>query len=147
MKPAAAGKNARPHQRPAPPDALKRHEIRFNTTPSGQVAKAARLLYGLDGLLVQIGPGEHAITVEYSLTAYTLQGLESALSVQGFHLDGSIYSKIVRALIFFCEDTQLHNMRCPQRLIKQSHEVYVKAWEQHLHGDHDDTPPELREYK
>jgi len=38
-------------------------------------------------------------------------------------------------------------MRCPQRLIKQSHEVYVKAWGAHLHGDHDDTPQELRDYK
>ncbi|MDQ5915961.1 MAG: hypothetical protein QG584_1854, partial [Pseudomonadota bacterium] len=24
---------------------------------------------------------------------------------------------------------------------------YVHAWEQHPHGDHDDTPPEWREYK
>lgn len=136
------------HRPPAAPaDVLKRHEIRFHATPPGQVAKAAKLLSGLDGLLVNTGPGEHTLTVEYSLTDYTLQGLETALAVQGFHLDGSIFARIVRALVYFCEDTQLHNMRCPQRLIKQSHEVYVKAWELHLHGDHDDTPPELREYK
>jgi hypothetical protein len=69
------------------------------------------------------------------------------LQVQGFHLDGSLLAKIIRALVYFCEDTELHNLRCPQRLIKQSHEVYIKAWDHHLHGDHDDTPPELREYK
>jgi hypothetical protein len=26
-------------------------------------------------------------------------------------------------------------------------EVYVKTYEQESHGDHDDTPPELRDYK
>ena len=38
-------------------------------------------------------------------------------------------------------------MRMPQRLIKKSNEIYVKAWEHHAHGDHDDTPLELREDK
>ena len=66
---------------------------------------------------------------------------------QGFHLDNSLFSKLTRALIRYCEQTQLHTLRSPQRLIKKSNEVYVKAWEHHLHGDHDDTPPELREYK
>ncbi|MEY3202161.1 MAG: hypothetical protein RIR70_1711 [Pseudomonadota bacterium] len=149
MKQLVASDRVRPRARPkqAAADLLKRHEIRFNRTPPEQVTKAAKLLSGLDGLLVSPGPGESSLTVEYSLTEYTLQGLESALAVQGFHLDGSIFAKIMRALVYFCEDTQLHNMRCPERLIKQSHEVYVKAWETHLHGDHDDTPPELREYK
>jgi hypothetical protein len=30
---------------------------------------------------------------------------------------------------------------------RSSQEAYGKAWEQHPHGDHDDTPPEWREYK
>ena len=32
-----------------------------------------------------------------------------------------------------------------ERLIKQSNEVYIQAWDHHVHGDHDDTPLELRE--
>lgn len=148
MKPAMAHRKVK-HAAPAGPSAqlLKRHAIEFHATPPDQVGKAAKLLSGLQGLHVTQGPGNHALTVEYSLHDYTLQGLESALKVQGFHLAGSLLSRIMRALVYFCEDTQLHNMRCPQRLIKQSHEVYVKAWEHHLHGDRDDTPPELREYK
>lgn len=128
-------------------DLLKRHDIRFHATPPGQAAKALRLLSGLEGLLVSASEDPLALTVEYSLDDYTLKGLEAALRIQGFHLDGAIFTRIKRALIHFCEDTQLHNMRCPQRLIKQSHEVYVKAWEHHLHGDHDETPVELRKYQ
>ena len=33
----------------------------------------------------------------------------------------------------------------PERLLKKSqNEAYTHAWERHLHGDHDDTPPEWR---
>ena len=46
------------------------------------------------------------------------------------------------------EDTQLHNMGAPEKRLKRSsQEAYVHAWEHHPHGDHDDTPPEWREYK
>jgi hypothetical protein len=65
----------------------------------------------------------------------------------GFHLDSSLYSKLVRALVYFCEETQRHNLESPERLIKKSNEVYIKVYDQHPHGDHDDTPVELREYK
>jgi len=47
--------------------------------------------------------------------------------------------------VYFCEETQMRNMRVPERLIKKSHLVYSKAWEHHPHGDRDDTPAELRQ--
>jgi hypothetical protein len=52
-----------------------------------------------------------------------------------------MYSKLMRTVVYFCEETQMRNMRVPERLIKKSHEVYSKAWEHHPHGDHDETPP------
>jgi hypothetical protein len=73
-----------------------------------------------------------------------LQSLETALIRQGFHLDNSIVHQLARAVIYFCEDTQLRNLRQPERLLKKSNEIYSRAWDQHPHGDHDDTPPELR---
>jgi hypothetical protein len=76
---------------------------------------------------------------------YTLAGLEKALVTQGFQLSGRLTHRVQRALIHFWEETQLRNMRMPERLLKKSNEVYVKAWEQHPHGDHDDTPTDLRE--
>lgn len=129
------------------PGTRKQREIRFNRLPPNQAEQAARLLAGLENLQVALLPGRTAVSVCYEITEYTLQGLEQALSSQGFHLDNGLYSKILRALVRFCEQTQLHNLGQPERLIRKSNEVYVKAYEHHPHGDHDDTPPELREYK
>lgn len=129
------------------PGTFKRRELRFSTLPENQTQRALILLRGLDGLRVERIEGRRALSVAYDIFDYTLEGLEEALMQEGFHLDNSLFSKLMRALIRYCEQTQLHTLRSPQRLIKKSNEVYVKAWDHHLHGDHDDTPPELREYK
>lgn len=129
------------------PGLHKRREIRFGKLPPGQTAEALVLLQGLDNLQVEALPGRLALTVSYDITEYSFDGLEGALESQGFHLDSSLYSKLVRALVRYCEETQLRNLCSPQRLIKKSTEVYVQAWDHHPHGDHDDTPPELRDYR
>lgn len=129
------------------PGTYKRRELRFGAMPPEQTGRAFALLSGLEGLKVEAVEGRRALIVSYDLFSYTLEGLEEALRQEGFHLDNTLYSKIIRALARYCEQTQLHTLRSPQRLIKKSNEVYVKAWDHHLHGDHDETPPELREYK
>lgn len=123
----------------------KRREIRFTKMPPEQSRKAAELLAGMEFLEVSHGPHPRGITVGYDLIDYTYQGLEKALRNLGYHLDNSIYCKIVRALVYFTEETQLRNLKEPARLIKQSNQVYIKAYQHHPHGDRDDTPVELRE--
>lgn len=129
----------------APPGCVKRREIRFTKMPPEQAAKAAALLAGLEFLEVDHGPHPRGITVRYDLVDYTCEGLENALRNLGYHLDNSLYCKIVRAVVYFTEETQLNNIKEPARLIKKSNEVYIKAYQHHPHGDHDDTPLELRE--
>lgn len=124
---------------------LKRREIRFTRMPPEQAARALDLLSGLECLEVSAGPHPRGISVSYDLIDYTYQGLEKALRNLGYHLDNSIYCKIVRALVYFTEETQLSNLKEPARLIKQSNQVYIRAWEHHPHGDRDDTPVEARE--
>ena len=86
--------------------------------------------------------------VAYDLHDHCLEEIESGLEDRGFHLDNTLMSKMIRALIYYVEETQLHNLEAPDRLLKKSqNEAYTHAWERHLHGDHDDTPPEWREYK
>ena len=54
----------------------------------------------------------------------------------------------MRALFYYVEETQLHNLEAPERIRRKSQsEAYTNAWERHPHGDHDDTPPEWRDYK
>jgi hypothetical protein len=137
----------RPHAFAPQPGTKKHREIRFSKLKMDQVEQAFVLLSGLDGLTVSPGIVPHGISVWYEITDYTMAGLEAALTDQGFHLDNTLYCKLVRALVYFVEETQLRNMRQPERLIKKSHEVYSKAWEHHPHGDHDDTPVDLREQK
>jgi hypothetical protein len=124
---------------------IKRREIRFTKMPPEQARKAAELLSGLEYLEVSGGPHPRGITVSYDLVDYTYEGLEKALRNLGYHLDNSIYCKIVRALVYFTEETQLRNLKEPARLIKQSNQVYIKAYQHHPHGDRDDTPAEVRE--
>lgn len=125
----------------------KTREIRFRPLPPGQVERAVESLGHLSRLFVDRGARPLSVVVRYSIMDYSLEVLESALIDAGFHLDQSLYVKLCRALVHFCEETQRHNLLSPERLIKQSNEVYIKAYAHHPHGDHDDTPPELREYK
>lgn len=129
-------------------DLKKRREILFAKFPPGQVPEAADDLRHVDELEVEPKYEKRAVGVAYDLTQHTLQELEDGLVDKGYHLDNTLMSKLVRALIHYVEDTQLHNLEAPEKRLKRSsQEAYVQAWEHHPHGDHDDTPPEWREYK
>lgn len=138
----------RHHDRPLPgADVHKQREIRFKALPPGQTERAWRALQPLVDLELARTDDPLAIVVRYSVLDYSLETLEDALREAGFALENSLYARLVRAIIYFSEETQRHNLLSPERLIKQSNEVYIQAWNHHAHGDHDDTPPELREYK
>ncbi|MCB1958964.1 MAG: hypothetical protein KDE68_00295 [Rhodocyclaceae bacterium] len=126
---------------------IKHREIRFREMPPGQTERALAALERLRGLKVSLGERPLSLDVEYSVLDFSLELLEDALRDAGFHLDNSLYVKLVRALVYFSEETQRHNIASPERLIKQSNEVYIKVYDQHPHGDRDETPVELREYK
>jgi hypothetical protein len=135
---------SRPHPLLPQTGTRKHREIRFAKLPPGQVERAWALMERLDGLQLATGSVPNGIAIWYEVEDHTLEEIEGALRHEGFHLECSLYNKLIRALVYYSEDTQLRNMRGPQRLIKKSHEVYSKAWDHHPHGDHDDTPPELR---
>lgn len=138
---------ARPASSFAQPGTRKQRELRFCKLRQWQIAEARAFLNQLPRLVVRDGRYDHTLTVEYEITDYTLQTLEDFLLAWGFHLENSLYCKLVRALIYFAEETQLNNLVQPERLLKKSHEVYSRAWEHHPHGDRDETPVELREEK
>jgi hypothetical protein len=123
----------------------KHRELRFNKLRPWQVEQARTLLASLERLDVVPGLLPNSLSVWYDVSDYTMEGLENALIERGFHLENTLYCKMIRALVYFCEDTQLRNMHQPERLIKKSNEIYSKAWDHHPHGDHDDTPVELRQ--
>lgn len=128
-------------------DALCEHELRLAAAEAAQVEQALAFLQSLPYLQAEPSHHQGSLHVTYDLAHYSLRKIEAALEEQGFHLDDTLISRLKRSLTHYCEETRSRNATSPQRLIKQSNQVYVKAWEHHPHGDHDDTPPELREYK
>ncbi len=139
----------RPAEAPHKPAPIrKERSIQFAEIPPGQVPEAADFLGGLERLEIRPRSWELTIDVAYDLHDHSLEELESALEDKGFHLDCSLLNKLIRALIYYVEETEIHNLDAPTRLLKKSqNEAYTQAWERHPHGDHDDTPPEWREYK
>lgn len=135
----------RPHPLLPQAGTRKHREIRFAKLPPGQVELAIMLLTHLERIEIAPGLDPNSLSVWYEIADYTFEGLEAALRNHGFHLANTIYCKLIRALVYYCEETQLSNLRGPERLLKKSNEVYSKAYDRHLHGDHDDTPPDLRQ--
>jgi len=129
-----------------PCDLEKTREIVFHPLPVGQVERARVLLQGLEGLEVTIGAGFNTLLVRYHVCEYTLEGLETALSSQGFHLDNNLLCKLKRALAYFCEGVQRSNVEANEPDIK-SQQAFMKVYERRLHGDSDETPEEWRDYK
>ena len=129
-------------------DLRKNREILFAKFPPGQVPEAADDLQRIEEVDVRPKFEKRAVGVSYDVTVHTLRELDDHLVDRGYHLDNTLMSKLTRALVYYVEDTQLHNMSAPEKRLKRSsQEAYVKAWEHHPHGDHDDTPPEWREHK
>jgi len=126
----------------------KQREIIFAKFPPDQVPEAADDLQRLEELAVQAYCEKRAVEVEYQLTDHTLQEIEEHLLDHGYHLDNALMNKLRRALIHYVEETQLHNLGAPEKRLKRSaQEAYVQDWKHRPHGDHDETPPEWREYK
>ena len=126
----------------------KQRDIVFTAEPPDQLERALVLLSGLPNCKVELGSQPNSLRVSYNLRDYTLEGLEEALTEQGFELDHGMLHGIGRKVIYYCEDTTCHNMDIPTHPTKKNErEVFVQAYDHKPHGDHDDTPPELRDYR
>ena len=139
----------RPAETPHKPVPIRKERtIRFAEFPPDQVPEASDFLGGLERLEIAPNIEDLSIDVAYDLHEHSLEELESALEEKGFHLECSLLNKLIRALFYYVEETEIHNLDAPRRLLKKSqNEAYTQAWERHPHGDHDDTPLEWREYK
>jgi len=126
----------------------KQRVLIFSDEPANQLDQAFLLLGGLKDLQVENGPTQNSLIIRYSVAHYSLEGLERALIEEGFKFNYGIFRKLKNGLIHYCEDVQYHNLKTPEpRTKNNSQEVFVKAYGHHPHGDHDDTPLDVRETK
>ena len=128
-----------------PDDVRKTREIHFSPLPHGQAGRARDSLTEMGGIAVEI-LRPTVLSVCYELPEHRLETIEAALEDQGFHLDNSLMQKIMRALVHYVEEVQCQNLCEPDRMQKNM-EIFVKVYEHHPHGDHDETPEEWREYR
>jgi hypothetical protein len=129
-------------------ETLTEHDLFFAEEPAGQLERAYALLCGLEKLKVEKSAEPNRLHIRYSLRDYSLEGLENALKLAGFCFKENLLNKLSKQLIFYCEEVQYHNLNTPEHLTKSNTPVvFAKLYENHPHGDHDDTPKELREYK
>lgn len=125
---------------------LASHDLYFAAEPAGQLERAQVLLAGLSNLRVEKGAEPNSLRISYSLREYSLEGLEAALKNAGFCFKENLLNKLSKQLIYYCEEVQYHNLNTPAHLTKSNPPViFAKLYENHPHGDHDDTPKELRE--
>lgn len=129
-------------------ESLVYHDLFFAAEPAGQLERALALLGGLENLQVEISSEPNRLRISYSLRDYSLEGLEAALKKAGFCFKENLLDKLSKKLIYYCEEVQYHNLSTPEHLTKSNTPViFAKLYENHPHGDHDDTPKELRENK
>ncbi|MBU0689241.1 MAG: hypothetical protein KJ850_06840 [Gammaproteobacteria bacterium] len=126
----------------------KERVLVFADEPDDQVEQAYLLLSGLKNFEVVRVPAHRSLRIRYSVVHYSLEGLQKALQKEGFVFNFSLLDRIKHTLIHYCEDVQYHNLKTPEpRTKNNSQEVFVKAYEQHPHGDHVDISPESSEAK
>ncbi len=126
----------------------KQRLLLFSDDPANQLDQAYLLLSKLENFHVERGSLPNSLLIRYSVQHYSLEALQKALTREGFRLRYGLFSSLKNQLIHYCEDVQYHNLKTPEpRTKNNSKEVFVKAYEHHPHGDHDDTPKELREFK
>jgi len=126
----------------------KQRDIIFSQEPPEQLELAYQFLSGINDCKVEISDTPSTLHVTYNLHNHTLEELENTLTEAGFRLDRSVLHNIERNIVYYSEDTICHNMDIPMKPTKKNErKVFIKAYDQEPHGDHDDTPPELRDYK
>ncbi|MHB1231107.1 MAG: hypothetical protein ACYCZQ_00790 [Burkholderiales bacterium] len=127
-------------------DTERTRQLSFSRLPPGQAKAALLLLHDLPHLTVLGTAGDTGLMIRYELPYYTLEKIELALIDQGFHLDNSLINKLRRALFYYAENIQCQNLAQPAQR-ERTRRIFAQVYEHHSHGDHDDTPPEWREYR
>jgi hypothetical protein len=126
----------------------KTRELVFTDDPSNQTEQAYLLLSSMENMKVERGSQANILVIHYSLEHYTHEALENALVKEGFHFKESLLDKMHKHMVHYCEDVQYHNLSTPEHPTKKNEsEVFAQVYEHQPHGNRDDKPKDLREYK
>ena len=86
------------------------------------------------------------MVVHYQLSQITLADIEFVLRELGYHLDGSLMSKMKRALYAYTEETERANHGYKSSQGKSTRDVFIKQYQKRPHGCRDPRPSDWRDY-
>lgn len=132
---------------------IKHREIHFCSLHANpeQAHSAVFIINDLTGILMSHALDHHRIKIAYNLEQITLEEIEAVLRNEGFHLDNSILSKIMRGIVFYCEEASRENSK-NERLIQEVHDkhksdvIYLRPKKKKLCDCRDHRPEDWRHY-
>ncbi len=131
-----------------PPELIKHREICFNRLhPDPHQAQTVMLLLSdIDGILgVRLVESER-VQVSYDLSRLSLKIIEEALIELGFHLDNSLFNKLMRALHYYSEEAQCANLGCHRGDGNHPLDIFIQRYQHLPHGCRDNRPEHWRRY-
>lgn len=108
-----------------------------------QTHRAANLLAEAFGIRTRADAQSGHLTLLYTLPQHSLLQLVHHLEQAGIALARHPIHRLQCQLACYCEQVQLDNLQCPPQATK-GREAFSQIYQQHPHGDRDDTPEELR---
>jgi hypothetical protein len=128
---------------------IKHREIYFSALhpDPDQAASSMLLLSDIEGVIHLNKEGKRCLRISYDIRHLCLNMIEDALREVGFHLDNRLMCKLKRALYYYCEETQRANLGVDSHQCDCKKRIFIKQYQNTLHGCRDIRPEHWRHYR
>ncbi|MBU0501262.1 MAG: hypothetical protein KJ558_00255 [Gammaproteobacteria bacterium] len=132
-------------------ETLKQREIPFCKLhpDTDQAGTAALLLQDIPGVqhVKQLSPT--LLSIRYDLAEIGIRQIEELLVELGFHLAGNLMQRLMRALHYYAEETQLANMAmgCVDCDSARTRKIFIERYARLCHGCRDPHSEIWRHYR
>lgn len=127
---------------------VRTREIRFRGPhrEPDQARAAALLLAGCEGVRGVRPITPECLQVTYDLRRTCLEALERRVADHGLHLDGSLLTRLKRALWYYSDETVRAGLGCERGKANCAERVFVQQYRRQRHGCRDSRPEHWRRY-
>ena len=110
---------------------MKTREILFLPLLPAQIDEAIALLREFSpNIAATMGENRTTLIVEYDLRRHSLMEIETLLVQKGFLLENNFWVRTNRALIYYAEEIERHNLEAPPPKLKRIPEIaFVQVFE------------------
>ena len=133
---------------PSGEEYVRTREVRFRGPhrEPDQARAAALLLAGREGVLEARPITPECLQVTYDLRATCLEALERLVADHGLHLDGSLLTRLKRALWYYSDEAARAALGSERGRGNCTDRVFAAQYRRHRHGCRDSRPEHWRRY-